>query len=87
MCCAIAEWFETGHVPLLKYPKKFYDAIWSQGAIGWRQISNRKISQHWLEYQGSTKTLSGKVQMDYIWGASIVVFLSTWYRWNKDAAP
>ena len=38
MCCAIAEWFETGHVPLYKYPEKFHKAIWSQGAIGWRQI-------------------------------------------------
>ena len=37
MCCTIiAEWFETGHVPLYKYPEKFHDAIYgvSQGAIG-----------------------------------------------------
>ena len=34
ICCAIAEWFETGHVPLYKYPEKFYNVIWSQGAIG-----------------------------------------------------
>ena len=27
MCCAIAEWFETGHVPLYKYPEKFHEAI------------------------------------------------------------
>ena len=29
----IAEWFETGHVPLYKYLEKFYDAIWSWEAI------------------------------------------------------
>ena len=40
MCCAIAEWFETGHMPLYKYPEKFHDIIWSQGAIGWRQTFN-----------------------------------------------
>ena len=34
MCCAIAEWFETGYVFLYKYPEKFHKAIWSQGAIG-----------------------------------------------------
>ena len=44
MCCVIAEWFETGHVHLYKYPEKFHDAIWSQGAIGWRQIFNGRIS-------------------------------------------
>ena len=38
ICCAIAEWFEIGHVPLYKYPEKFHKAIWSQGTIGWRQI-------------------------------------------------
>ena len=27
ICCAIAEWFETGHVPLYKYPEKFHDSI------------------------------------------------------------
>ena len=36
LTCAIAEWFETGHVPLYKYPEKFHKAIWSQGAIRWR---------------------------------------------------
>ena len=30
MCCAIAEWFETGHVSLEKYPEEFHDAILSQ---------------------------------------------------------
>ena len=33
MCCAIAEWFETKHVPLYKYLEMFNKAIWSQGAI------------------------------------------------------
>ena len=27
LACVIAEWFETGHVPLYKYPEKFYEAI------------------------------------------------------------
>ena len=71
VCCAIAEWFETGYVPLYKYSEKFHNAIWSQVAIGWIQFFNQKIYQHWLEHQGNTKILSGKVQMDYIWGASI----------------
>ena len=72
MYCVIAKWFETGHVPLYKYPGKFHKAIWSQGTIGWRQIINVRISRHWLKHQGNTKTSSGKVCMDYIWGASIV---------------
>ena len=36
ICYALAEWFETGHVPLYNYLEKFHNAIWSQGAIGWR---------------------------------------------------
>ena len=72
MCCAIAEWFEMGHVSLYKYPEELQDAIWSQGAIGWRQVFNGRISKLWLEHQGNTKTSSGRVRMDYIWGSSIV---------------
>ena len=49
ICCVIAEWFESGHVPLYKYPGKFNDEIWSQGTIGWRQIFNGRISKHWLD--------------------------------------
>ena len=60
MCCAIAIWFKTGHVLLYKYPEKFDNAVWSQGAIGWGQISNGRISRHWLKHQGNTKTSSGK---------------------------
>ena len=55
LACAISEWFGTGHVSLKKYPEKFHDAIWSQGAIGWRQIFNGKISRHWLVHQGHIK--------------------------------
>ena len=89
MCCAIAEWFETGHVPLYKYPEKFHDAIWSQGAIGWRQVFNGRISKLWLEHQGNTKTSSGKVRMDYIWGASIVetclrMMVDLWEMRNEE---
>ena len=62
MCCAIAEWFETGHVPLYKYPEKFHEVIWSQGATGWRQIFNERISRHWLEHQGNTKPHQGKFE-------------------------
>ena len=54
LCCAIDEWFETGHVPLYKYPEKLYDGVWSQGTIDWRQIFNGKISRYWLEHQGIT---------------------------------
>ena len=72
LACAIAQWFKTGHVPLYKYPENFHEAIWSQGVIAWRQIFNAKISRHWLKHQGNTKKSSGRVRMDYIWGASIV---------------
>ena len=72
LCCAITEWFKTDHVSLYEYPEKFHDAIWSQEAIRWSQIFNEKISRHWLEHQGNTKTSSGRVRMDYIWGAAIV---------------
>ena len=72
MCCAIAEWFEIGHVPLYKYPENFHEAIWSKGAIGWRKIFNGRIFRHLLEHQGNTKTSSGKDRMYYIWGASII---------------
>ena len=89
MCSAISEWFETGHVPLNKYPEKFHDTIWSQGAIGWRQIFNGKISCHWLELQGNVKTKTGRVRMDYIWGASIVetclrMMIDLWEMRNED---
>ena len=72
LACAISEWFEIEHVSLTKYPAKFHDAIWSQGAIGWRQIFNGKILRHWLVHQGNTKTSKGRLRMDYIWGASVV---------------
>ena len=72
MCCAISEWFETGHLSLYKYPEEFHNTIWSQGAIGWKQVFNGRILTLWLEHQGNTKTSSGQVRMDYIWGASIV---------------
>ena len=72
LACAISEWFETGYVSLMKYPEKFHDAIWSQGAIGWRQIFNGKILRHWLVHLGHTKTSKGRLRMDYIWGVSIV---------------
>ena len=81
MCCAIAEQFETGHVPLYKYQEKFHETIWIQGTIGWRQIFNGKIAQHWLEHQDNTKISSGKVRMDYIWEASIV---ETWLQMMID---
>ena len=70
--CAIAEWFEIGHVPFYKYPEKLHEVIWSQGAIGQRRIINGRISRHWLKHQSNTKTSVGRVRMDYIWGASIV---------------
>ena len=72
LACAILKWFETGHVSLYKYPEKFHDAIWSQGAIGWQQIFNGQILRHWLTHQGNTKTSTGRVRIDYIWGALIV---------------
>ena len=58
-------------------------------AIGWRHICNGKISQHWLEHQGNTKTSSGKVRMDYIWGASIVetclqMMIDLWEMRNEE---
>ena len=64
LACAILEWFETGHVSLEKDPEKFHDAIWSQGAISWRQIFNGKISRHWLVHKGHTKTSKERVWMD-----------------------
>ena len=42
----ISEWFETGHASLYKYPEKFHETIWSQGAIRWRQIFNGRILRH-----------------------------------------
>ena len=72
LACAMSEWFETGHISLYKYPEKFCEAFWSQGAFGWKHIFNGTISRHWLKHQGTTKTSSGRVRMDYIWGVSII---------------
>ena len=72
LACATLEWFEIGYVSLYKYPESFHDAIWSQGAIGWRQFFNGRISRHWLEHQDNTRTSKRRLRMDYIWGASIV---------------
>ena len=44
MCTALSKWFETGHVQLWNYPDTYHPVIWSQGAIGWRQMFNRKMS-------------------------------------------
>ena len=70
---AIAQWFETGHVPLHKYPEEFHKEIWSQGAIGWGQEFSGRISKLWLEHtKAKQKTSSRKVRIGYILGASIV---------------
>ena len=45
LASAISKWFKTGHVLVEKYPGTFHDAIWSQRAIGWRQIFNGKLSR------------------------------------------
>ena len=71
LACAILEWFKAGYVSLYKYPEKFKEEIWSQGAIGWRQIFNGRISRHWLRHQGNTKISRRRVRMDYILGESI----------------
>ena len=89
MCCAISEWFERGHVSLEKYPEEFHDAIWSQRAIGCRQIFNQRITKLCLEHQGNKKLASGRVWMDYIWGASIVetclrMMLELWELRNDE---
>ena len=60
MCYIIAEWFEIGHILLYKYPEKFHKAIWSQDVKDWRKFFNGKVSRHWLEHQGNTKTKTGQ---------------------------
>ena len=89
IACAMSEWFEIGYVSLYKYQEKFHDAIWSQGAIGWRQIFNGRILRHWLEHQGNTKTSKGRLRMDYAWGASIVetclqMMIDLWEMRNEE---
>ena len=79
----------TGSRVFREYPEEFHDAIWSQGAIGWRQVFNGRISKLWLEHQGNTKLASGRVRMDYIWGASIVetclrMMLELWELRNDE---
>ena len=44
MCSVIAKWFEISHVTLYKSPDKLHKAIWTQGAIGWRQNGKGHIS-------------------------------------------
>ena len=70
LACAISEWFGTGYVSLYKYSEKFFDKIWSQGAIGKKKVFNGRILRHWLEHQGNIKTSKGRLRMDYIWEAS-----------------
>ena len=89
MCCAISDWFETCQVSLEKYPEEYHDVIWSQRAIGWRQVFNGQISKLWLKHQGNTKRSSGQVRMEYIWGASIVetclcMMIELWELRNKE---
>ena len=89
IACAIAKWSETGQVSQYKYPEKFHEAIFSQGVIEQRKILNRRISRHRLKHQGNTKTLSGKVWMDYIWGALIVetclqMMIDLWELRNEE---
>ena len=50
----------------------------------------KNLSQHCLEHQEKTKTARGKVQMDYIWGASVVetclqMMTDLWEIGNKEA--
>ena len=89
ICTALLEWFETGHVQLRNYPKKYHPRIWSQGAIGWRQIFNRMLSKLWLAHQENTITPTGQVRKDNIWGASIVdtclrMMIDLWELRNKE---
>ena len=89
ICSAISDWFETGKVLVDEYPEEYHDAIRSQETIGWRQVFNGRISKLWMEHQGNTKLASGRVRMDYIWGASIVetclrMMIELWEMRNEE---
>ena len=89
ICSAISDWFETGKVLAEDYPEEYHDAIRSQEAIGWRQVFHARISKLWMEHQGNTKLASGRVRMDYIWGASIVetclrMMIELWEMRNEE---
>ena len=70
MYCAIAEWFKTGHLPLYKYPEKIHEVIWSQGAIGWRQIFNGKnissLARAPRKYKNKNRTSSNELYLGRI---------------------
>ena len=63
MCCAISEWFETGHVHLDKYPEEYHGVIWSQGAIGWDKYSMDEFPN----YGWSTKVIQKPHQDEFEW--------------------
>ena len=88
LCCALPEWFGRGHVPLYKYPEEFHKAIWNQGAIDWKKIQWKHILSL-ARVPRKYKKILGQVQMDYIWGASIVetcfqVMIDLWEMRNEE---
>ena len=52
---------QDGECTTVKIYRKIPCCIWSQDTIGLHKTCNEKLSQHWLEHQGNTKTITGQV--------------------------
>ena len=88
-CQAVTEWFDHEKVNIDKYPVKYHRALITQNNIGWRHIFMGRISQEWLEIQGSKMTTNGTRREAYIWGASVVEvsitsFIELWEQRNEE---
>ena len=88
LCQAVTEWFDHEKVDIDKHSVKYHRALITQNNIGWRHIFMGRISQEWLKTQASNMPTNGTRREAYIWGASIVVsitsFIELWEQRNEE---
>jgi hypothetical protein len=70
-------------MPVDGYPDEFVELIYSQNAIGWRQLFNGKWSKHWARIQGTHVGESQDHETSIIgdkWNVAIIQTI--WIQWR-----
>ena len=80
----LLEWFRGNEVmPVEGYPDDFVALIYSQNAIGWRQLFNGKWSTHWARIQGAYAGESQDHETSVLgdkWNVAIIQTI--WVQWG-----
>ena len=80
----IQEWFRGNEImPVDGYPEDFVALIYSQNAIGWRQLFNGKWSKQWARIQGAYVGESQAHETSVLgdrWNVAIIQTI--WIQWH-----